>query len=426
MRKTFTLSLVAAVALAGPGSAAERRAEAGKCLAEDVTLVRREAPDKPWQVVQKDEKLMSGDLLIGLPGAEVASKNNGVRLTFLTDLDGKSPFPVVESAVVLHETADLDLDFTLDRGRVVVANTKEKGAARVRVRVFNQSAELVLEEPGAKAGLELYGRWPKGVPFKKDGGPEHVPMFDLALLVLNGRATLKHGEHEFAMNAPPGPALIHWNNVTGRDPRPQKMEKLPDWVGPGGTTDAAKTRKENIEHFRSLLKKGKSMSEALNEMLRSDKEQFRRAAVVAMGALDDLTGMGNAMLDAKTFDVWDQGVLSFRHWLGRAPGQDLKAYNWLVEKRGATPVQAEITMQLLHSFGDEDLARPETYDVLIRYLESERLGIRGLAYWHLVRLVPQGEKLGYNPLDPKEKRAEAVKKWRQLIPAGKLPPKPDK
>ena len=56
---------------------------------------------------------------------------------------------------------------------------------------------------------------------------------------------------------------------------------------------------------------------------------------------------------------------------------------------------------------DEDLAQPETYQVLINYLGSERVSLRELAYWHLERLVPGGAKIGYEPLAPKEKRDAA-------------------
>src|SRR5262249_48114505 len=89
-------------------------------------------------------------------------------------------------------------------------------------------------------------------------------------------------------------------------------------------------------------------------------------------------------------------------------------------------VDAETTVQLLHSFGDDDLDRPETYEMLIDYLDHEKLAVRGLAHWHLIRLVPEGKKFGYNPLDPKKKRDAAVAKWRKLIPHGKMPPKPRK
>ena len=80
-------------------------------------------------------------------------------------------------------------------------------------------------------------------------------------------------------------------------------------------------------------------------------------------------------------------------------------------------------MQLLHSFGEDECARPELYQTLIDYLEHPRLAIRGLSYWHLSRLVPEGAEFSYNPLDPKTKRAAAVAKWRKLIPPGKMPPK---
>ena len=77
-------------------------------------------------------------------------------------------------------------------------------------------------------------------------------------------------------------------------------------------------------------------------------------------------------------------------------------------------------MNLLHSFSDADLALPETYETLIAYLDNEALAIRGLAYWHLYRLVPVGQKIGYNPLAPKEERKQAINQWQKLIRKGKL------
>jgi hypothetical protein len=50
------------------------------------------------------------------------------------------------------------------------------------------------------------------------------------------------------------------------------------------------------------------------------------------------------------------------------------------------------------------------------------LAIRGLAHWHLYRLVPPGRKIGFDPLAVAAKRAPDVAAWRQLIPTGKLPP----
>jgi len=121
--------------------------------------------------------------------------------------------------------------------------------------------------------------------------------------------------------------------------------------------------------------------------------------------------------------VWDNAVVVLRGWIGRGPGQDMILYQRLIDKRNYTPNQASATLNLLHSYGEEDLARPETYEMLMDYMESDKQAMRGLAYWHLSRLVPEGKKFNYEPQDSKEKREAALKEWRKLIPAGKLPPK---
>src|SRR5207244_1092358 len=115
------------------------------------------------------------------------------------------------------------------------------------------------------------------------------------------------------------------------------------------------------------------------------------------------------------------GVRVLRHWIGRGPGQDQILYKAMVEKGNLSPVHAETILQMLHSFADEELARPELYQTLIAYLNHDVLGIRGLAYWHLSRLAPGGKPIGYNPWDSKEARAAAVQKWKKYLPPGSLP-----
>ena len=72
-------------------------------------------------------------------------------------------------------------------------------------------------------------------------------------------------------------------------------------------------------------------------------------------------------------------------------------------------------LQLLHSVGVEDLAKPETYDLLLAYLNHERLPVRELARWHLARLVPDGSKVAYDAAAPADQRAEGVKEWRKHV-----------
>jgi hypothetical protein len=249
-------------------------------------------------------------------------------------------------------------------------------------------------------------------------------MADLVVLILKGEVTLKNGSVEFAMKAPPGPSLIEWDSVTGMDDTPHKLEKLPPWASSGQEdTPKAKAKKEMLEAFRKRAA-DKPVGEVIAAMLESSDAEERRGGTIAAGAFDQLELLSNALRQTKHIDVWDNGVIALRHWIGRAPGQDQMLYNALVEKRNFTPVQAETVLQLLHSFSDEEVSRPELYDCLIAFLNHDNLAIRGLAYWHLSRLVPEGKTFGYNPLDSKEDRAQAIEKWKKLIPSGQMPPKP--
>jgi hypothetical protein len=400
------------------------RAVAGKSLSPKAMIFRRAAPGKEWELVDEKENIYSGYLLLGMPHAQLESANKAVTMTFLSDLDGTSPFPIIENAVILREDPKLDLDFVLDRGRVDLVNNKKEGAAKVRVRVRAAIFDITLQEPGTRVALETYGRWPRGVKFTKEPGPKDEPTTSLVILVLHGNISLRHAGVELPMKAPPGPALIEWDSVTGMDDAARHMDKLPPWAVSGQEdTLLAKQKSEALERLRQRVLK-KPIGEVIEESLNSENPAERRLGTFAAGAFDQLEILGKALRETKHPDVWDNGVIVLRHWIGRAPGQDLVLYKALVEKKKYSPVHAETVLQLLHSFGDDDLARPELYEALIQYLNHENLAVRGLAYWHLSRLVPAGKEFGYNLMDEKDARVKAIDKWKKLIPPGQVPAKP--
>jgi hypothetical protein len=396
--------------------------EPGKSLTEKATIFRRAKLGDEWKAVDKNEGLPAGELLIGLPGAALESANQAVRLDFLADMDRLSPFPIREAAVILRAHSKADLKLTLDRGRIDLTNTKKTGAAHVRVFVRNQFWDLTLSNPGSSVALELYGRWPAGSTFTPTPGPNDVPHADLIFLVTRGEVVLKHDEYEHVMSAPPGPALIEWDSITGQDESPRRLDKPPAWAEKKSGALATK-KKAILEQFRKhVLEKG--LVPTLEEMIQSEDEHVRAMAVVAMGAMDYLLPLAKALNESKHPDIWENAVEVMRMWIGRGPGQDQRLYQVLLKARGYTAVDAETLCQLLHSFGENELAQPATYEMLIDFLDHDKLGIRGLAYWHLVRLAPDGKAFGYHPGDPPAKREAAVAKWKKLIPRGKLPPKP--
>jgi hypothetical protein len=431
---TFTVELTATDKLSGtkasltaPLTVSEDRGAqsevqaAANCISAPGTIAVRRAGQAEWHPVMANEKLGPGDLLVGFPGASIDSENGAVRMTMLSDLDRNSPYPVIENAVILHAGEGADLNFTLDRGRVDVTNRKENGAARVHMRLRDDVWDLTLSDPGTRVAFETYGRWPRGVRFRKEVDPKNAPTSSLVILVLKGTAHVAHKGYQTTMHAPPGPAMWEWDSITGADESPVHLAALPAWAqSQGESSPLATAKKAIIERFRESML-GKGIDQALDVFIESADVKDRTLAVFVMGALDKLPRLGKALREAKHPDVWDNGVVALRHWVGRRPGQDQILYHALMEKVGFSPHDAEAVLQLLHSFGDEDLARPETYQTLVDYLDHNTLAIRGLAYWHLYRLVPAGRAIAYNPLAPKEERDAAAKKWQELIPPGTIP-----
>ncbi len=404
------------------GAAAERSPAAVSLSAKGMIL-RREEPKAPWQLVADKEELQTGDLILGLPGAAIQSRDGAVQLRMLADFH--SPLPVLEPAIVLHEARDVDLDFTLERGRVDVTAQKEKDPTRVRVQVWGHTWEATLHGNGARLAMELLGRWPAGSRFHHASGSPSEPVARLIFLVVHGDVDLKHDGITQALSAPPGPALLGWNSITGADATPMRLDKLPAWAQPAEDPASQEELQKRIA-LRDRLATALAehpLGEVIDHLAASEDPQQRRIGVILAAAVDDLPHLGHILTHGKHADTWDFAVVALRHWLGRGPGQDRKLYEGLTSTRGFTPVQAEALIDMLHGFSPEDRSRPELYQLLINYLASDKLGLRGLAHWHLVRLVPvpEGESIPFNPQATPQERKEEQAKWRKLVPPGELP-----
>jgi hypothetical protein len=426
---SLALPLLALPVRAGadkPAPPPEKRVVAGTCVTDTGSLLRREAPGKPWQIVKENEKVYTGDLLLGGHDGAVDSLNGAVRAIIVGDVDGRSPLPVIETAFVLHEAKDVDLDLSLERGRIRLINLKTEGAAKVRIRVHDRGGEVTLTEPGATLSVEIYGRWPRGVPFRKEPKEGEAPAVLFNLLAINGQMDLKSPRWQLKLKAPPGHALVEGDTLDDREPAVVFLKELPPWaperLADLGTSESGKKLLATRARFRQLaLEKG--ISAATDEMLHSDDIAARHFAILVLVATDDLERLGDVLKTTTHQDVWETAIVALRNWIGRGPGQDQKLYHGLIEKAKVPPREAESILELLHSFGDEELTHPAVYQALINYLGSDRTSLRELAYWHLQRLVPAGRKIGYDPLASKEKRDAAIKAWHKLVPPGELPPR---
>lgn len=388
------------------------------------TFVARTVGQSEFRVQPEGSELYTGDLLVALPGAALTSKNGAVAVKSLADYDGRSPLPVLETAFTLNEARDVDLDLTLDRGRVDFTNVKADGAAVVRVKFWNQTWKLTLDSKGTRVALELCARWPAGARFKLANGTDKAaePVASLILLVIHGSTAVDLGGLTLGLAAPPGPAFVEWDSVEGTRPQPQKLDKLPAWADPDASlSPRGKKVAEGIEKFRKA--RAENGDAALKSFLNSTDPIEQRIALVTLGATDSLDQLVQTLAAARNLEEWSFGITVLRHWIGRTPGHDRKLYDRLVSPvLGFAPNTARTIVQLLFGFSAEDLKQPETYEVLIEYLRHDQASVRSLAAWHLVRLVPAGKGIAFKPNGAKAESEAAYSQWKKLIPSGMLPP----
>ncbi len=398
-------------------------------------LVSRPASDQPWQRLVNGGKVQSADALVSLPGYRSEVRlGSGVYVTLWGSLPELARAPLMESAAVLHvPAAGLDADLTLDRGALMIANRKDKETepARVRVRFHDEVWDLTLTGPDASVGLTLWGR--HVAPYGSGEGPQA----ELFLFVLGGQATVKvrFVEHR-DLESTPVPTMLYWDNkgrgVQGPTPaRGEQIESLlAVWGKPANSTRELRAA---LDGLSQRLSTPQPIETALAEVVQpTDGGQpfHRLLAVRCLAALDDVPDVLNVLEDDRSPpEVRVEAIHALRHWIGRGDDQERRLYDAkqrsgiLLDKK-FRPAEAEMILTLLHTFGSQQVAAPETYGWLIDNLRHERLALRELAYWHLSRLAPAGRAIAYNPADGVEQRDRAYEQWKKLIPEGKLPPPP--
>jgi hypothetical protein len=410
---------------------AEPRVEAGTFLSPAGALLYRDRPDRAWQTVAVNDKVYSRDWLMALPGSRATfePQPNSVTVTLWGNVPKLSSFDSLQSELVLHDTKAFDLDFTAIRGQVVIRNNKARGPAKVWVRLPHEGWELTLAKPGDEAAVEMFGRWPRGVPYRKEARFGEVPMNALIVLVLKGQAELKTPSAQFLLEAPPGPAVFQWDSLNGPDRGPQRVDRFPDWAdAKAKPSEDAALAAEVVQRFQKSLKDSAPSAALVDLFAAADKDSnarraalTREIAVLGLGALDDLDRVTDALSDEKHPEMRDAAVTALRHWIGSQAGRDARLYLVLENHSRMPAAQAETVMQMLHSPFASDL--PETYETLIAYLQHRQIAVRELAHWHLVRLAPAGRDIKFDAGAAEADRNKGIDEWKKLIPRGQLPPK---
>jgi hypothetical protein len=387
-------------------------------------------------------RVLTGRPLVSLPGSRsVLQTDRGVRLT----LAGTMPelmggMPLCESRVELHRHPRLDVDLTLERGRIALANTRAK-PLRVRVRFANPTEpksrevwDITLDDKDSEVLIDLFGMFPLDEPFYDN--PNHPdrlgPVTHVGLTVVRGTASVRLADVTHALEAPPGPARLAWSSERGLA-GPVQVKQLEDWARldpppPRGLSKEAEAVRKALQRALPSLGTalvGRTVDVGLRRLLESKEPPERGLAVRSLGALDLLPPLVDALGDAKRQDVRAAAIETLERWLAAARDNDYKLHAELLNRYNK--VEAGKIVGLLHGPPGKRREQPETYDTLIDQLLSSKLAIRQLSARHLAYLWPEAAaRVQFDAAAPREALQRARAAWRKLIPRGKVPPQWDK
>jgi hypothetical protein len=400
------------------------RRELGKVLLPAAggasVLLHRAGEKGPWQRLKAQSAVESTDYLVSLPGYRSELRlASGVHLQLWGNLPQFSRIPVLESAVVLHVNPAVDLDFTLDHGRVVFVNGKGEGPAAVRLRFLNEIWDLTLQDKATEVGVELIGICR---PYTKEpGGGE--PDIHVRLYMLRGQADLKIRYKEYGLKAP---CVFDWVNVFGvMEDSPKALETAPDWwthKAPPQTPEA-KVMEQALKALNNRLLAKDTIDVFLAEALRDREIGNRVLALRCLGAMSDMPYLLDALANEKYLDVRVVAIEELRHLLGLGTKNEEKLTQVLKQKNYSN-AQAQTILQLLHGFSPQQWGDATTRATVVEYLNHDKLAIRQLTHALLMALVPGGDKIRYDPAGDSTQRERGYEEWKKLVTGAKPGAKP--
>lgn len=413
-------------------------------------LTRREGDSGPdaWAKAPAGTRLFSSDVLMALPGfASVAEADAGARLMLRGTVPHYFQSPGLEAAAVLHASKDVDLDFTLLRGRAFVTNTKEKGPATVRLRFeAGEVWEVTLSEPGGEFGVELWRTYTD----RRDRDPlRHVyvppdedPIPVLTLVLTRGEATVNvvNSFTQERQAAEAGrPVAFSWDGNGFRgfarlEKMPPAWSKQPGEGLKGQSLDDLRGMTNALKALDSRLRGKDEGTPARAAKDARDKANLaeRLVGVYALGALDDVSGVLDALGDTTPLHQIDRLVAAdvMRQWAARGAGHnrrlfDRKDKSGLLVTKYNNEVVAEALYGLLFFYTPDKWFQKETFEELALLLKHKNVALAELAYHHLIPLSRGA--VPYPPFDAGsglEQRATFAGVVDAAIEKGQLPPRP--
>ncbi len=396
-------------------------------------LLARRGDAYPWAPLAADEKVLTAQPLLSLPGyrSEIFLDSK-VQLTLwgnVPEFDGITPMLLESVAMLRAPETGTDLDLTLEWGRVKVANRKEDGPAHVRLRFRGEVWDLTLPDKDSEACAELWA----ALPPPASGSDRPTIPVSLGLFS-KGPVKLRITGARHEQIDMPDRYRVSWSSTPGAPLFRQQMAELPGWWAkpPDSKNALVADAMLSVKDWADRLNgAGELVETILNAVNKSDDAGFREQAMYLLeplnGAtylvnyLEDAKPAGNYLEDAKHARVRRAAAHALRAWLTREPGHAAELTR-LLQVKVNSPTKAALILELLHPFPEDDLKKPGTYQRLIGYLKDDNVAVRELASWQLQGMAPGlASKITYDPTGAADQRQQVVAQWQKLLPPGSVP-----
>jgi hypothetical protein len=376
-------------------------------------LLQRQSDAFPWLPVRPESRVSTAVSLVSLPGyRSTLALDSGLKVTLWGNLPEFSAFPpVLECAVMfrLPETG-IDLDLTLERGRVHLANAKTAGAAVVQLRFLSQVWQLTLPEPGGEACAELW-------TLPGSATPNATPVVCLGLFT-KGKVQLRIGARTLDLAER---SRVVWVNGQQAAPQVDVLKELPEWWSkvPDRKKPEVADVLLSLADWAAALQGSNEVMDTIRTRIQESKDlTMRVVGLVFLAALDGVPILVNFLEDRLHPQVRGTARHAVQAWMTRRP-ENATDLQGLLEKQGYAHDKAVLACKLMRPLPPADLDRPETYQELIGYLDHENLLIRDLAFWHLSNLVP--DRPPFDPAGDEKHRRQAIEQWKKRVPPGSVP-----
>jgi len=298
------------------------------------------------------------------------------------------------------------------------------------LRFEKQIWDVVLAEPGSEVGVDLFKHYTRDIDWRN--GEE--PRAELKLSLLAGKGGLWANYYTgFPSLEMPGKSIFAWDNIGRGLLGPEYQEKpAPIWSRDVPANKTTNDLREALDAISKRLSKDKALSVMFKEVMADDNspQPQRYVSICGMCAIDAISDVYDVLDSKDPARGADRNaaILLLRHWISRGDEYGKQLYDkdkktGLLFDKTAKTNDAEIILDLLHDFDDARRQLPATFETLADYLTYNRMSIRELAYWHLIRLSVGAKTIPpFNAAWSPEQREQSSNQWKAMVKKGELPP----